>query len=74
MCMGENDTTTLTRLHTFLKKEKKIRSQNYPDVWPRPEVTYRKSSTKPPGGLVYFKHISGGLNRDGGAYFRGGLV
>ena len=28
--------------------------------------TYRKSSMKPSGGLIYFKPILGGLNRDGG--------
>ena len=37
---------------------------------------YRKSSIKPPGGLIYFKPIwrggGGGLNRDGGLFQRRG--
>ena len=34
------------------------------------EDSYRKSSIKPPGGLIYFKPIWGGvLNRNGGGLF-----
>ena len=35
---------------------------------------YRKSSIKPPGGLIYFKPIwGGGLIETGGLFERGGL-
>ena len=36
-------------------------------------LSYRKSSIKPPGGLIFFKHFWGGaLNREGGLKREGG--
>ena len=41
------------------------------------KINYRKSSIKPPGGLIFFQALlrgGGGLNREGGLKERGGLI